>query len=228
MKDVSIIYENDEILLINKKCGVSVQGGAGIEHPLDEELPKQLGYKIHLVHRLDKETAGILIVAKNPAAATKWTKLIQTEQVQKEYTAVCFGIPQVKGKPAMKGKLIGTVEAHGRTQNAELFFEVEKTWKENIVSVNGETGETSEKELELSLVHITLGTGRMHQIRIQMAKAGAPLAGDDKHGNFKLNKIARKAGIKKLQLAATRLSVPVDGKSRLFEIPLPEHFKCQG
>lgn len=83
MKTISVIYENDEIILVNKEAGVSVQGGAGIAHPLDEELPKQLGCRIHLVHRLDKETAGILIVAKNPSAAAKWTKLIQTEQVQK-------------------------------------------------------------------------------------------------------------------------------------------------
>ena len=225
MKDVSIIFENDDILLINKESGVSVQGGVGIAHPLDEELPKQLGYKIHLVHRLDKETAGILIVAKNPAAAAKWTRLIQTDQVQKVYTAVCFGRPQLNGKASLEGRLAGTVEAHGRTQDAELFFKVTDSWKEKVVSVNGDTGETSEKEIELCKVLITLGTGRMHQIRIQMAKAGAPLAGDDKHGNFKLNKLARKVGIKKLQLAATRLTIPVNGKATTFEIPLPEHFK---
>ena len=225
MKTISVIYENDEIILVNKEAGVSVQGGAGIAHPLDEELPKQLGCRIHLVHRLDKETAGILIVAKNPSAAAKWTKLIQTEQVQKVYSAVCFGIPQVKGKPVMEGKLSGTVEAHGRTQNAELFFKVEKKWTEKIISENAETGERTEKNLDLSLVKITLETGRMHQIRIQMAKSSAPLAGDDKHGNFKLNKLARKAGIKRLQLAATKLTIPVDGKPKTFEIPLPEHFK---
>lgn len=225
MKHVSIIYEDNDILLINKESGVSVQGGAGIAHPLDEELPKQLGYRIHLVHRLDKETAGILIVAKNPAAASKWTKLIQTDQVQKVYTAVCFGVPKVNGKNAMNGKLTGTVEAHGRIQNAELFFDVEKVWNEKVSLENQETGEKSEKDISLSLVKITLGTGRMHQIRIQMAKAGAPLAGDDKHGDFKLNKLARKVGIKKLQLAATKLTIPGDGKSRTFEIPLPDHFK---
>lgn len=224
MKAVSVIFENDEILLINKECGVSVQGGAGISHPLDEELPKQLGYKIHLVHRLDKETAGILIVAKNGSAAAKWTKLIQTEQVKKVYTAVCFGVPMVKNRSEKKGVLEGTVEAHGRTQSAQLFYEVEKSFKKNIVSADPESGIEKEESIEMSLVKITLGTGRMHQIRIQMAKAGAPLAGDDKHGNFKLNKKARKIGVKKLQLAATKLTIPLDGKPRTFEIPLPEHF----
>ena len=65
MKTFSIIFENEEILLVNKEGGVSVQGGAGIAHPLDAELSIQLGYKIFLVHRLDKETSGILVVAKN-------------------------------------------------------------------------------------------------------------------------------------------------------------------
>ena len=134
-----------------------------------------------------------------------------------------FTLPSVLA--FMEGKLSGTVEAHGRTQNAELFFKVEKKWTEKIISENAETGERTEKNLDLSLVKITLGTGRMHQIRIQMAKSSAPLAGDDKHGNFKLNKLARKAGIKRLQLAATKLTIPVDGKPKTFEIPLPEHFK---
>ncbi len=214
----SILYENSEILLINKPNGVSVQGGAGISYPLDETLSEQLGYKIYLVHRLDKDTAGILIVAKNAPAAAKWTKLIAGDDVQKEYYAVCIGTPAVKGKKKAKGVLTGTVEAHGRIQQAQTFFEVEKT---GTVSVPNSDLE----RVELSLVHITLGTGRMHQIRIQMAKAGAPLAADDQHGNFKMNKILRKCGIKKLQLAAVRLTIPLGGKACTFEIPLPEHIQ---
>lgn len=216
MNEVSIIFENDEIILVNKKSGVSVQGGVGITYSLDEELSKQLGYKIHLVHRLDKDTEGILIVAKNSQAANKWTNLIQTKQVKKVYTAVCFGLPKINGKTTMKGKLLGIVESHGRRQNAELFFEVLDVWKVKTPQ--------EENEIELSKILITLGTGRMHQIRIQMAKAGAPLAGDDKHGNFKLNKIAKKIGIKKLHLAATKLTIPLENKLTTFEIPLPEHF----
>lgn len=218
MSPVSILYENEEILLINKPNGVSVQGGVGISHPLDETLSAQLGYKVHLVHRLDKETAGILIVAKNPAAASKWIKLIAGDDVSKEYYAVCIGVPEINGKKKNKGVLKGTVEAHGREQSAETFFEVEKT---GMVSLP----DSDIPPVELSLVHITLGTGRMHQIRIQMAKAGAPLAADDQHGNFKQNKVLRKCGIKKLQLAAVRLTIPLDGEKRTFEIPLPEHIQ---
>ncbi|WP_295798860.1 RluA family pseudouridine synthase [uncultured Treponema sp.] len=217
MKTFSIIFENEEILLVNKEAGVSVQGGAGIAHPLDAELSLQLGYKIFLVHRLDKETSGILVVAKNALAAAKWTNLISGGKVKKEYTAVCFGIPFVNGKKCYSGVLEGTVEAHGRTQAAKTFFKVESVWDVKIP-------ETDEK-MELSFLKLTLGTGRMHQIRIQLAKAFCPIAGDDKHGDFKKNKLARKIGIKKLHLAAVRLSLPIDGKMQTFEIPLPEYIK---
>lgn len=221
MNKISIIYEDDEILLVNKEYGVSVQGGSGIAHPLDEELSNQLGYKIFLVHRLDRETSGILIVAKSSRAAAKWTSLISTEQVKKEYTAVCFGIPVVNGKPCSKGKLTGKVEAHGRVQEAVTYFEVMKSSRVDLAP--GEDGVPS--ALDISCLHVTLGSGRMHQIRIQMAKAMCPLLADDKHGNFKMNKKARKIGVKKLHLAATRLTIPVDGKPRTFEIPLPDHMK---
>ena len=216
MQSFSVLYEDSEILLINKPNGVSVQGGAGISHPLDETLSVQVGYKVHLVHRLDKETAGILIVAKNPAAASKWIRLVSTDQVRKEYYAVCIGSPAVNGRKPEKGVLTGTVEAHGRTQEAQTFFEVEK---------RGTVCAEGLEPVELCLMHVTLGTGRMHQIRIQMAKAGSPVAADDQHGNFKINKVLRKCGIKKLQLASVRLTIPVQGKSRTFEIPLPEHIK---
>lgn len=216
MKDFPIIFENDEILVVDKPCGTAVQGGKGIAHPLDDELSARLGYRIHLVHRLDKETSGLLIVAKNPAAASKWTSLIGTKEVKKEYMCICCGDVICNGKPSRKGKLVSKVEAHGRVQNAELFFEVVKPTEIKVPE--------SDVSIKLNLVHITLGTGRMHQIRIQMAKNGAPLAADDQHGNFKLNKLLRKAGIKKLQLACVRLTIPVEGKPLLLQTDLPEHF----
>ena len=88
---IPIIYENSEIFIINKKAGMPVQGGEKILHSLDTELAKQTGQKVYLVHRLDKETSGLMIAAKNPAAANKWTKLIGSKEVKKEYIAICIG-----------------------------------------------------------------------------------------------------------------------------------------
>lgn len=219
MTPFSILFENSEILLVNKPNGVSVQGGQGIFHPLDQELSKQLGYRIHLVHRLDKDTAGILIVAKNPAAASKWTKLISSKQVIKEYEAVCLGIPHVQGKEKKEGILRDTITAHGKTQDAELEYKVERAFSLPL----GQNQKGQEESVTLSHIRIIIKTGRMHQIRIQMAKAKAPVAADELHGDFKQNKKIRRAGIKKLCLAATSLTIPLDGKNRTFTIPLPEH-----
>jgi len=234
MASFSIVFQNEEIIIVNKPNGVSVQGGAGISHPLDKELALQLGYPVHLVHRLDKETSGLLIVAKNAAAATKWTSLIGGKQVKKEYTAVCIGVPCVGKKTCrqgMEGVLRDIVIAHGREQSAELFFTLDSSLKLTAVPLDGtSTGEENkgpgnESEIKLSLLKIRLGTGRMHQIRIQLAKAGCPIAADDQHGNFKLNKILRRFGIKKLCLAATKLTLPLDGETREFSLPLPDHMQ---
>ncbi|MCI5522681.1 MAG: pseudouridine synthase [Spirochaetia bacterium] len=222
MAHFSVLFEDDEILLINKPFGTAVQGGKGIAHPLDKELPLQTGYPVYLVHRLDKDTSGILVVAKNSAAAAKWTKLIGEKNAVKEYYAVCLGMPCVNGTPCRKGKLVSDVEVHGKKLNAELYFNVEKQF-----SVTAEyecEGKKISETVGLFLIHVTLGTGRLHQIRIQLSKAGAPVACDDQHGNFKVNKILRKAGIKKLQLCAKRLTVPLKGKAVTFEIEFPPHF----
>ena len=71
MKQIPIIYENEEILIINKPAGIAVQGGKDIAHPLDKELAIQVGYPIYLVHRLDRDTAGLMIVAKSPLYAAQ-------------------------------------------------------------------------------------------------------------------------------------------------------------
>lgn len=242
MSPLSLLFENDEILLVNKPAGVSVQGGAGIVHPLDDELSAQLGYRVHLVHRLDKETSGILLVAKSAAAAAKWSRLLAGGQVRKEYCAVCLGIPCAGGKPRLRGTLRGSVNAHGREQSAELHFSVERSAVVLLPPPAGQGSPAAQTSsgtaaggnsdsvagadsVTLSLVRITLGTGRMHQIRIQLAGAGAPLAADDQHGDFRLNKKIRRLGIKRLQLAAVRLTVPLDGSPRTFSIPLPEHMQ---
>lgn len=226
MKAISVIFENDEILLVNKSSGLAVQGGKGISHPLDEELSRQLGYKIHLVHRLDKDTEGILIVAKSAASASKWTKLISSKEVQKEYSAISFGLPRVNGKILKEGLLESNIEAHGREVFAKTYFSVLKSADVIIEKkVEGQEDSGEKIKMQLSLINLKLATGRMHQIRIQMAEAGAPLCGDDLHGNFKLNKILKKEGCKKLCLAARKLTIPLDGKMRTFEIPLPDHMQ---
>lgn len=178
MTPFAILYEDNEIYLINKPAGVAVQGGEGIAHPLDDELSAQVGYRIHLVHRLDKETAGILIVAKTSEAAAKWIKLVAGPLVSKQYTAICIGEPVVNGRTAKSGTIKGIVEAHGREQSAETHFVVDKVIAVDaggtsaaVTATGGTpTGSTLTgcmppggtpivpKPIKLSLLHITLGT----------------------------------------------------------------------
>ncbi len=217
---IDFLFENDEILILNKPFGLAVQGGKDIFHSLDSELPKMLGYKIFLVHRLDKDTSGLMIVAKSATAAAKWTHLIGTKAVCKEYTALCIGKPQIlpKQKTCIRSKII----SHGKEQNAELFY---TALLSKNVPVNFENS-SEEKTLPLCLLEIQLGTGRMHQIRIQLAQNALPIAADDQHGNFKLNKIAKKLGIKKLCLSSTKLKIPLNNSEKTFTIPLPPHIKA--
>ena len=205
MNDIPIIYQNQEIFIINKKAGVPVQGGEKIAHPLDEEFAKQVGQKVYLVHRLDKDTSGLMIVAKNPAAASKWTKLIGSKQVQKEYIAICAGKINQK-----KGEISEDIIQHGQSRRAVTHYQVEKEWQ---IEREGE------EPIPMCQLRLQLETGRMHQIRIHLSKQGCPIAGDDQHGNFKINKILRKAaGIKHLQLFSVKLTLPLDGTPRVFEL----------
>ena len=205
MNDIPIIYQNSEIFIINKKAGMSVQGGEKIAHPLDEELAKQVGQKVYLVHRLDKDTSGLMLVAKTPAAASKWTKLIGSKQVQKEYIAVCTGTINPK-----KGEISEDIIQHGQSRRAVTHYQVEKEWQ---IEREGEAS------IPMCQIRLLLETGRMHQIRIHLAKQGCPIAGDDQHGNFKLNKVLRKvAGIKHLQLFSVKLTLPLEGSIKTFEI----------
>ena len=205
MNPIPIIYQNSEIFIINKKAGMPVQGGEKITHSLDEEFAKQVGQKVYLVHRLDKDTSGLMIVAKTPQAAAKWTKLIGSKEVKKEYIAVCAGSLKQK-----KGEITEDIIQHGQSKRAVTHYQVEKEWQ---VEREGED------PIPMCQIRLLLETGRMHQIRIHLAKQGCPIAGDDQHGNFKLNKILRKAaGIKNLQLFSVKLSLPLENSPGVFEL----------
>ena len=212
MNQVAILYQNDEIFVIDKPAGLAVQGGQGVAHSLDVDFAKQVGQKVYLVHRLDKDTSGLMIVAKTASAAGKWTNLIGSKVARKEYVALCAGLLSAKN-----GVIKDDIVQHGENKAAVTHYQVEREWS---LSVTG--GDGSAMDVPLTLVRLKLETGRMHQIRIHLAKNGCPIAGDDQHGNFKINKLLKKAcGIKRLQLASVRLTIPLDGKECVFELPVP-------
>ncbi len=218
---IPIVYEDDEILVINKRRGLAVQGGAGVSHSVDGDLAAQTGRKVYLVHRLDKETEGLLVCAKSPAAAAKWTRLVGEKSVTKEYRALCFGEPG-----ARRGRILSAIEERGVKRRAETFYEAEGVFVLPL--------EDGAEALKVSLLRLRLGTGRTHQLRIHLAGEGLPICGDDRHGDFAANRLLRRAaGIRRLCLSACRLTLPLAGGPRVFEaeadfLPLLEGFARAG
>ena len=233
---IPVIYENNEIMIVNKPAGISSQGGERVSRSLDEMLSLQTGRKIFLVHRLDKETSGLMIVAKDSSSAAKWIRLIAQNAVKKEYTAVCFGAPTLNNREIQSGMISLPILKNGKFQSAKTSFSVKKSVllacpKEGGGAADLKKGDIflkhGEKQIRFSIINFVLLTGRTHQIRIHAAKSGFPVAGDDKYGDFYLNKLAKKHFfVKGLQLAATKLTLNVKGKSPLeFKIEPEENMR---
>ena len=203
-KTIPILYEDDAICVVNKPYGVAVQGGAGVRLPLTDILALQLNTAVYPVHRLDKETSGLLIIAKNAEAAAQCHQLFASNKVEKNYVAVCFG-----SSPAKKdGVITAPIREKGIKKDAVTQYRV--------LCGNG----------DVTVFHIRLHTGRMHQIRIHLAEIGNPIIGDDKYGNFALNKhLWKQQRIRKLQLCAYRLAFPLRGVLRRFTIAIPDHIE---
>ena len=200
---------------MNKPFGIPVQGGSHIAVCLTEILSKQLRTEIFPVHRLDKETSGLLVTAKSAAAARSCRALFESQAVEKEYLALCFGnFEHSVNKKTLKsspkeGIIDMPIMENGTLKPASSAYKL-------LAGTDA-----------YSLFSVRLHTGRMHQIRIHLAGIGCPIIGDDKHGNFALNKkLWKTARIKKLQLCAYRLRFPIGGMPRLFTIPIPEHIQA--
>lgn len=196
------MFENQDIIAIIKPCGVAVQGGAGISNPLIDDIDRIYSKKHFLIHRLDKDTEGILIVGKTSTAAAKYSKILNSPETKKEYIALVSGNVE-----SSSGIIKIPLEKDGRLVNAVSKYKV------------------LEKKSDFTKLAVSIETGRMHQIRIHMAKAGHPIIGDDKYGNFKLNKELKKnMGVKKLMLAAIKLELYISpAEKKIFTCPVPEH-----
>jgi 23S rRNA pseudouridine955/2504/2580 synthase len=205
MRELTIVHEDDNIIVIDKNSGLAVQGGERVGASLDDLLEKKLGTRPFLVHRLDKDTSGLILVAKNKDAAARYSTLLADRAVRKIYLAVCAG------RPAKRDGVIDDPVAHRGESKAALT-------RYRVLAVGD----------QFSLLELELGTGRMHQIRVHLAGIGHPILGDDKYGDFMLNKRLRKEfGIRKLLLHARRLVIPRTGHTPLDLIaPLPEHFEA--
>jgi len=217
MKKIEILYEDDFLIIVNKPAGLAVQGGKGVKFSLDQYL-KTLGAS--LVHRLDKDTSGVLAAAKGREAAGYLSNIMGTEgKTVKLYTAICAGCP----KPD-KGIITEKLLIRGSMKNSKTKYKVIETKKKEILFSGTAENTSAIENLEYSILELELGTGRMHQIRRHLAMNGNPILGDDKYGDFKLNKKLNKAaGLKHLLLHASRIIIK-DKFNIDISFPLPEYF----
>jgi 23S rRNA pseudouridine955/2504/2580 synthase len=211
MKRIETVYEDEDCLVINKAAGLPVQGGHNAAVNLDALLAASRDPRPLLVHRLDKETSGLVLTAKSPAAAAYFSKAFAGKTVHKQYLAVCHMEKSEKDAPGGEtGVINSSLERRGVLQEALTHFRRLKT-------ANG-----------FALLQLELGTGRMHQIRRHLAQKNIPVIGDEKYGDFALNKrLRREAGIKRMLLHAAHLTFTLrNGRTLDLSAPPPEHFNA--
>ncbi len=209
-----IVHEDPSLLVIDKPSGVAVHGGSGVSHGVIESLraARPEAKLLELAHRLDRDTSGLLVVAKKRAALVELHRMLREGEIEKIYVAVVKGIPQEKHFD-IKDALHKYVNAKGERRVAVKEGGMDAVTR---VKVLGSTG-------GLSVLQLRLMTGRTHQIRVHLAHAGYPVAGDDKYGDFEFNRALARQGVKRLFLHARRLVFrhPVDGTEVKLESQLP-------
>src|SRR5919204_1777431 len=213
-QEFPVVYEDAALLFINKPAGIAVHGGSGVSYGVIESLraARPQAKLLELAHRLDRDTSGLLIVCKKRSALTEVHRQLRDGEVEKLYTAI------VKGTPA-----------EASFDLAEPLHKYVTASGERRVSVRegGMSALTKVKVLKsgggYSLLQVRLLTGRTHQIRVHLAHAGHPVLGDDKYGDFALNRELAKQGVKRLMLHAGRLAFahPLTGERLRLEAPLP-------
>lgn len=224
--DLEFLYQDDAILVLNKPAGLSVHPGAGEAQVTLVDLLKARGiplsdlgpkHRAGIVHRLDKDTSGVMVLAKTNAAHEKLSAAFKNREIEKQYFALCCGIPPTRGRieapiarsPSNRKKM--SVRPEGRASVTQ--YSVEKKWA---------------KFAQLS---VELLTGRTHQIRVHLAYIGHAVAGDPLYGGLHRaldcapNDAARAAfeALNAQVLHARRIAFahPISGEAMEFEAPLP-------
>jgi len=217
-REFAIVFEDEALLVVDKPAGVAVHGGSGISFGVIEQLRRQRPEArfLELAHRLDRETSGLLILAKKRSALTRLHDMFRDGAIHKRYLALIQGRWQ-NPLQHVRLPLLKYLTAEG----------------ERRVSVSGE-GKEAHSIVRLvarwdsfSLVDVELKTGRTHQIRVHLAHLGFPLAGDDKYGDFSANRDLARAGLKRMFLHAASLSFshPLTAEVISLKVPLPPELR---
>ena len=224
-REFTIIYEDDALLVIDKPAGIAVHGGSGVSFGVIEQIRRarpEARY-LELVHRLDKDTSGLLMIAKKRSALVKLHEAIRNDHPKKIYLALCVGrlpndrfhvkLPLFKYTGAQGEKMVRVSEDG---QSAHTIFRVLNRFSDDLLHQVGLS--------HLTLVQATLKTGRTHQIRVHLQSQHCPIAGDERYGDYQANKRLQKLGLKRMFLHAAELHLdhPLTGEKLILKAPLPQ------
>jgi 23S rRNA pseudouridine955/2504/2580 synthase len=199
-----ILYEDEALIALDKPPGLAVHGGSGINYGLIEQLraDRPQARFLELVHRLDRDTSGVLLVAKKRAALLALHATLREGGAQKRYLVL------VKGRWRDATRRVELPLAKFLTRDSERRVRVEHDGGQAARTVFHRRQVWAAAEPPVSLLEAELHTGRTHQIRVHLTHLGFPLAGDDKYGDFTWNRALAKQGLKRMFLHAWRLSLP--------------------
>lgn len=213
-----ILHEDDVLLAVNKPAGVAVHGGSGISFGVIEQLraARPQARLLELVHRLDRGTSGVLLVAKRRSALRALQQQFRERRVGKTYLVLVLGqwperlriIDQPLHKfllPSGERRVAVAPADDAAARAAVTLVQVRQRWP------------------DYTLLQVRIKTGRTHQIRVHLAAQGCPVVGDEKYGQFDLNKRLHRRGLKRMFLHAWRLQFthPRSGETVELEAPLP-------
>ena len=213
LKNFPVLLEDEYLIAIDKPAGVAVHGGSGISFGVIEQLrmTRPQAKFLELVHRLDRETSGILLVAKKRSALTHLQNQFRERETGKTYLALVAGAwpanKKVLDKPLHK-YLLPTKDGSEGERRVKVTTKDDPEGMKSVTLVK-----IRQSFAAFTLLEVTIKTGRTHQIRVHLASEGHPIAGDDKYGSFELNKSLQKPSklqmtpLKRMFLHAWRLQL---------------------
>jgi 23S rRNA pseudouridine955/2504/2580 synthase len=221
-REFPVLFEDDLLLAIAKPAGVAVHGGSGVSHGVIEQLrqARPAAKFLELVHRLDKDTSGVLLLAKRRSALTALQDQFRSRDTGKIYAARVFGEWPDKLK-VIDQPLHKSLDAAGE-RHVRVVSPANEDGRRAITLVK-----VARRLEETTLLQVTLKTGRTHQIRVHLAHAGFPIVGDPKYGDFARNKaFAREQGVARMFLHAAELAFdhPASGERITLRANVPAEF----